>query len=162
MSSGEIVPPFTILNIENIFSNQLPILYRHLKDVQSHVRKTQVSMSLFASNFVVFILVPALAHILPLLYWLPFDPYATRFRFVSTFIYEMLCSFVAILLGAAFNMYMYVVLVCLTFNYELLGERAQRIGYGDADDDKKRPTSIKSHIYNDLIELIRLQLKMNE
>lgn len=119
-------------------------------------------MSLFTLNLVVFNLVPALAHILPLLYWLPFDPYATGFRYVSIFTYEMLCSLVAIFIGAATNMYMYVVLICLNFNYELLAERAQRVGYHDTFDENNRSTSLKSIAYNDMVRLIRLQLKMNE
>lgn len=135
--------------------------HRLLTDVKGRIRKTKISMSLFALNLVVFILTPALAHILPLLLWYPFDPYATVSRFVSVFSYEMLCSFVAVFIGAATNMYVYVVLICLCFSYELLGERAQRVGLRSATHDN-RSAALKATVYSDMVELIKLQMKINK
>lgn len=136
---------------------------RYIKHARSHIRKTELSMLLFVVNLLVYDIIPGVTHSLPVLFWLPFDPFATSFRYILTFAYETGCSIAAISVGISNNMYMYVVLICMNFNYELLGERAERVGYRDAPQNRSQPTSsLKINVYNDIVELIRLQLKMNE
>lgn len=113
------------------------------------------------SMVVAFNVLPGLAHILPALFYMPFDPYATASGYITAYVYESGCTLMATVICLSINMYMYVVLMCLSFNYELLGERAQCIGFRHGI-HKNRPAQLKADVYGDLIGLIRLQLKINQ
>lgn len=134
-----------------------------MNKARGYIRITEIFLLIVALNLMVFNIIPALAHLLPVLFWLPFDPYATGFRYVSSYAYEASCSIFGTAISSLTSMYMYVVFICLSFNYELLGERAQAISFTNGTDNKKRsPQSSKADVYNDMVDLIKLHLKMNE
>lgn len=134
---------------------------RHLEDARQSIRKAEIYVYIFMSMVVVFNILPGLVHILPALFYMPFDPYATASGYILAYSYITGCTLMATIICLSINIYMYVVLICLSFNYELLGERAQCVGCRHGI-DKNRPTQLKADVYEDLIALIRLQLKINQ
>lgn len=139
---------------------------RHMQEVRRHIRSAEIFVFIFTLMVVVFDILPAFDHFLPLLLWLPFDPYKNTFSYVFAYIYEVSCTSVATAVCLSTNMYMYVVLICLNFNYILLGERAKRVGYSNGMDsngiDSNRSTQSKVSVYGDMTDLIKLHLKMNQ
>lgn len=133
-----------------------------MNNVRRYIRISEILLLVFALNLIVFNVLPALARILPLLFWLPFDPYATKFRYVSTFAYEASCSIFGTAISSLTNMSMYAVFISLSFNYELLGERAQRISLPSVSDHKQRSPQSKADAYKEMVDLIKLHQKMNE
>lgn len=134
---------------------------RHMSCVRSQIRIAEVFVLVFTLMVLVFDTLPRLQHALPLLLWLPYDPYANSFLYIFTYMFETGCGVIAIVICLSVNMYIYVVLICLSFNYKLLGERARRIGRRSTV-DMHRSACASVDVYRDVIDLVRLHLKMNE
>lgn len=132
-----------------------------MSNVRSQVQGAGIFSFVYTLMVVVFDMLPSFEHLLPMLIWLPYDPYAGSARYIFTYIYEVGCTYVATMVCLCTNMYMFSVLICLSFNYELLGARAKRIGHRDAVDGA-RATRTKVDVYRDIIDLVRLHLKMNQ
>lgn len=69
---------------------------------------------------------------------------------------EIICDIVIGAIALSTAWYLLLVFTCLSFNYELLGGRAGRIGQQSASKESKR-----SDAYGQMIELIKLHMKMN-
>lgn len=134
--------------------------FRYISYVHGQIRGAETFVFIFTLMVVIFTLLPSLDHILPLLLWMPFDPYVNNFRYVLSYLFDGCCTTVATAVCLSTNMYMYVVLICLNFNYILLRERAERIGFQKSLDERKAPRG-KVDVYRDITDLIKLHLKTN-
>ena len=99
---------------------------------------------------------PICVNKLPLMLWTPFDQYESLSTYMAMYVLDTICATVIGLMVTCFNTYLLLVLVCLNFNYELLGERAARIGHQSSHKRGKQ-----SETYGPMIELIKLHMKMN-
>lgn len=74
---------------------------------------------------------------------------------IIRFIWQSLCSASVGITIKATNVYVYTILICLSFNYMLLGQRVQGIGHTSR-------LHSRADVYDDLIDLKTLHLKMNQ
>lgn len=131
-----------------------------MERVRSQIRYVEIFLLIFAIMAIDFVILPAFQNALPLNFWLPYDPHANRFYFVCTYIWHSWCGIVATTVSSSTNMYMFLVLIFLNFAFALLGCRLECMGYGNRLCINRSQS--KSTVYADLIDLIKLQLKINE
>lgn len=113
---------------------------------------------IYGTNMAAFAIIPWFKHALNLLLWYPFDPYQNEFCFRLIQLFESLWGTCGGATNVAINMYLFVVFISINFYYSLLSERASQIGHQIAEQPK--PNQIQ--IYQDMIELINVHLKINE
>lgn len=130
-----------------------PMLNRLLEVVRVHIRCADFFSIAYAITGIIFIVVPGFQYMLPMMYWLPYDPYKTIARFIFTYIWQASFATFIIMTIIATNMCVYLILICLNFNYMLLSQRLQRIGSGQ---------QIKADTYRKFVNVIKLHLKMNQ
>lgn len=123
--------------------------------VRGQMWYTETFVFMFIPMVVILIIVPLIQHGFPTLVWLPYDPYASNSYYIVTFLWQSLCSIAVGITVISTNVYVYTVLICLSFNYILLGQRLQRIGCTN----RKRS---RTDVHGDLNDLIKLHLKMNQ
>lgn len=123
-----------------------------MKVARGQVRYAETFVFIFTLMSTIFVIIPLTQHDFPSMAWLPFDPLASNFSYYSTFTWQAICTATVAFTVISANVYVYMVLICLSFNYILLGQRFKRLGQERSQVD----------VYGDLIQLIKLHLKMNE
>lgn len=98
------------------------------------------------------------AHHLPFIFWLPFDPLASNFRYYFSYMCQAMCAIIAGGINLSANMFIFYVLICLNFNFALLSERIQHIGH---DDSNANGLQTKMDYYQNIIDHINIHLKIN-
>lgn len=121
--------------------------------VRGHVRYAEAFMVIYALMATSFLIVPLTQRDFPSIMWLPYDPCASNFYYFLTYTWQLCCTATISITVISTIVYVYTVLICLRFNYISLGERLQRIGYRQHS---------KVDVCGDLIDLIKLHLKMNQ
>lgn len=102
---------------------------------------------------VFFAIAPFYIDRLPLSFWTPFDQYANIFIYMSMYVFQCICGVFTCGVCLCINIYVLFVLICLTFNYELLRERAGCIGL--------RPGNTEIKTYAQMAGVVKLHLKIN-
>lgn len=113
-----------------------------------------------AVNLTIMVLMPLTtgARHLPFIFWLPFDPLTSSFRYYFSYVYQAMCAIIAGGINLSANMFIFYVLICLNFNFALLSERIQHIGYNDLNANGLQS---QMEYYKDIIDHINIHLKIN-
>lgn len=128
---------------------------------KSYLRIISVYKIFGGINLAVLAFTPALTHRMVTTFRLPLDPYASNINFYSTYIYEASCALFAGSMNLSANLYIFILFICLSFNFGLLSERLKRIGYiGPCEEDN--PSRLKIDVYPEIVDHIKVHLKMNQ
>lgn len=126
-----------------------------MKTVRGQMRYAEAFVYTLLAMTITFVIVPYTQHNFPTTIWLPFDPYASNLNYNISYVVQSFCGASITIAAVSTNVYVFTVLLCLSFNYILLGKRFQCIGYTN----RQQP---KVDDYGDLIDSIKLHLKMNQ
>lgn len=130
-----------------------------VRHVESAYKSIRVFNALGVSGVVAstfFGIAPYCVHQFPYMFWTPFDPFGSTTTYTTLYLVELFCDIVSGAMSTCLDWYLLLVLVCMNFNYKLLGERVGRIGHQPC---KKKSEQIEC--YRQMIELIKLHLKIN-
>lgn len=131
---------------------------RYISDAQFYISIANCYIIIYGANMTALSTIPWFRHALTALMWYPFDPYQNAMTFHLAQFFESLWGSCCGATNVAINMYMFVVFVSINFYYSLMSERATQIGYHL--DQQPKPTKIE--IYQQMIELITIHLKINK
>lgn len=114
-------------------------------------------MGVFTGVMVIFFAIaPYMMHQLPYMLWVPFDPFESFSTYLTMYLLDVMAGWVTYVLFACDNGYIMLVLICLNYNYRLLGERAGHIG-----NQRTNRNGQPLETYEQAIALIKLHLKIN-
>lgn len=93
---------------------------------------------------------------LPFMLWTPFDPFARFSTYITLYLLEVMCAIFSGAMATCANWFILLVLICSKYNFEVLGARVARIGH-QASSQK----DMQNGAYGEMIELVKLHMKMN-